>query len=218
MRTGRPARRRGGLRASGLGRASAAHARCGALRCPTCGSSGGSRSPRGSPVTAARSGTASPECARDRARGSRSASSRSTSSGDRRTSQSASRSRRCPRSSWRACGIWQPERSCSSGAWRDGARPTRHHWREALLLGAVFFLGGNGAVVWAEQRIPSGIASLLIATMPLWVVVLDWLRPGGAPAASAGRCGRGARLRWTVAADVERGRFDPHRHGRAPSS
>jgi drug/metabolite transporter (DMT)-like permease len=66
-------------------------------------------------------------------------------------------------------------------AWglRDGARPTLHHWREVLLLGALFFLGGNGAVVWAEQRIPSGIASLLIATMPLWVVVLDWLRPGG---------------------------------------
>jgi drug/metabolite transporter (DMT)-like permease len=62
---------------------------------------------------------------------------------------------------------------------RDGARPTHRHWREALLLGALFFLGGNGAVVWAEQRIPSGIASLLIATMPLWVVVLDWLRPGG---------------------------------------
>jgi drug/metabolite transporter (DMT)-like permease len=66
-------------------------------------------------------------------------------------------------------------------AWglRDGARPTLHHWREALLLGAFFFLGGNGAVVWAEQRVPSGIASLLIATMPLWVVLLDWLRPGG---------------------------------------
>jgi len=66
-------------------------------------------------------------------------------------------------------------------AWgrRDGSRPTLRHWREALLLGALFFLGGNGAVVWAEQRIPSGIASLLIATMPLWVVLLDWLRPGG---------------------------------------
>jgi drug/metabolite transporter (DMT)-like permease len=66
-------------------------------------------------------------------------------------------------------------------AWgmRDGARPTIRHWRAALILGAFFFLGGNGAVVWAEQRIPSGIASLLIATMPLWVVLLDWLRPGG---------------------------------------
>jgi drug/metabolite transporter (DMT)-like permease len=67
-------------------------------------------------------------------------------------------------------------------AWglRDGTRPTLHNWREALILGGFFFLGGNGAVVWAEQRIPSGIASLLIATMPLWVVLLDWLRPGGA--------------------------------------
>jgi drug/metabolite transporter (DMT)-like permease len=66
-------------------------------------------------------------------------------------------------------------------AWglRDGVRPTALHWREALVLGALFFLGGNGAVVWAEQRIPSGVASLLIATMPLWVVVLEWLRPGG---------------------------------------
>ena len=66
-------------------------------------------------------------------------------------------------------------------AWglRSGTSPTVHNWREAALLGGLFFLGGNGAVVWAEQRIPSGIASLLIATMPLWVVLLDWLRPGG---------------------------------------
>src|SRR5262249_27053496 len=78
-------------------------------------------------------------------------------------------------------GMRYPAAGAALFAWglRDGSRPTRHHWREALLLGALFFLGGNGAVVWAEQRIPSGIASLLIATMPLWVVVLDWLRPGG---------------------------------------
>jgi len=38
---------------------------------------------------------------------------------------------------------------------------------------------GNGAVSWAEQRVPSGIASLLVAVVPLWMVLVDWLRPRG---------------------------------------
>jgi drug/metabolite transporter (DMT)-like permease len=58
-------------------------------------------------------------------------------------------------------------------------RPPARSWRDACLLGGLFFLGGNGAVVWAERRVPSGLASLLIATMPLWVVLLDWTRPRG---------------------------------------
>jgi drug/metabolite transporter (DMT)-like permease len=61
----------------------------------------------------------------------------------------------------------------------SSVRPSARSWREAFVLGALFFLGGNGAVVWAEARVPSGLTSLLIATMPLWVVLLDWLRPGG---------------------------------------
>jgi drug/metabolite transporter (DMT)-like permease len=35
-------------------------------------------------------------------------------------------------------------------------------------------LGGNGAVSWAEQFVPSGLAALLISTIPIWVVLLDW--------------------------------------------
>jgi drug/metabolite transporter (DMT)-like permease len=65
------------------------------------------------------------------------------------------------------------------GARSDPERPTARAWREAFILGALFFLGGNGAVVWAETRVPSGVTSLLIATMPLWVVLLDSVRPGG---------------------------------------
>jgi drug/metabolite transporter (DMT)-like permease len=57
--------------------------------------------------------------------------------------------------------------------------PTRRQWKPAAILGALLLLGGNGGVVWAEQRIPSGLAALLIASEPLWIVVLDWLRPGG---------------------------------------
>jgi drug/metabolite transporter (DMT)-like permease len=42
-------------------------------------------------------------------------------------------------------------------------------------------LGGHGAVVWAEQWVPSGLTSLLIATVPLWMVFIDWLRSGSKP-------------------------------------
>ena len=65
------------------------------------------------------------------------------------------------------------------GRLHTGEGPSKRHWREAFVLGALFFLGGNGAVVWAERHVASGIASLLVATMPLWVVLLDWIRPGG---------------------------------------
>lgn len=57
--------------------------------------------------------------------------------------------------------------------------PTRRDWITGLFGGALLLLGGNGAVVWAEQRVPSGIAALLVAVVPFWMVVLDWLRPGG---------------------------------------
>jgi drug/metabolite transporter (DMT)-like permease len=44
-------------------------------------------------------------------------------------------------------------------------------------------LGGNGGVVWAEQRVPSGLTAVLIATVPLWVALLDWLWRGTRPTA-----------------------------------
>ena len=44
-------------------------------------------------------------------------------------------------------------------------------------------LGGHGAVVWTEQWVPSGLVSLLIATVPLWMVFVDWLRGGSEPSA-----------------------------------
>ena len=60
-----------------------------------------------------------------------------------------------------------------AGAWRQGAPPVRwEHAPPAFLPGALLFVGGNGSVVWAEQRISSGLAALLIASEPLWIALL----------------------------------------------
>ncbi len=61
-----------------------------------------------------------------------------------------------------------------------GARaPSRRQWVSASIIGALLLLGGNGAVVWAELRVPSGLVALLVATEPLCVVLIDWARPRG---------------------------------------
>src|SRR5512136_2357469 len=57
--------------------------------------------------------------------------------------------------------------------------PKKVEWRAAAIIGLLLLLGGNGALVWAEQHVPSGIASLFIATVPLWMVLIDSFRPGG---------------------------------------
>jgi drug/metabolite transporter (DMT)-like permease len=67
---------------------------------------------------------------------------------------------------------------------RTGARPKLIHWRTALILGFLLLFCGNGSVTSAEQWIPSGMAALLVSSEPLWIVILNWLRPGGkAPSA-----------------------------------
>ncbi|MGE5177084.1 MAG: EamA family transporter [Hyphomicrobiales bacterium] len=61
----------------------------------------------------------------------------------------------------------------------EARRPTARQAGAAALLGALFFLAGNGGVVFAETRITSGLAALLVAAIPIWVALIDWLRPGG---------------------------------------
>jgi drug/metabolite transporter (DMT)-like permease len=62
------------------------------------------------------------------------------------------------------------------------ANPPAAVWRMAALLGTLFFVLGNGLVVWAEQRVPSGKTALLASTSPIWTVFLEsaiakWKRP-----------------------------------------
>ena len=66
--------------------------------------------------------------------------------------------------------------------WRRAAGdswPTRRQWQATAIVGLLLLLGGNGLVSWAEQRIPSGVAALVIATVPLFLVIAEALRPNG---------------------------------------
>jgi drug/metabolite transporter (DMT)-like permease len=60
-------------------------------------------------------------------------------------------------------------------AWLKGFRPTRQNWIAGIVLGALFFLVGHGTLHWAEQYVGSGLAALLIATEPMFILVLGWL-------------------------------------------
>lgn len=70
-------------------------------------------------------------------------------------------------------------------AWRGGTaalRVDRAQLGSAALIGLLLLLGGNSLVVLAETAIPSGLAALLVAIVPAWVVVLRrgfGERPGG---------------------------------------
>jgi drug/metabolite transporter (DMT)-like permease len=59
-------------------------------------------------------------------------------------------------------------------AWARGFRPKREHWISGLIVGALFFLVGHGTLHWAEQYVGSGLAALLIATEPMFILVLAW--------------------------------------------
>ena len=56
-----------------------------------------------------------------------------------------------------------------------GYRPRREHLLSGLVIGAFFFLIGHGTLHWAEQYVGSGLAALLIATEPMFILVLAWL-------------------------------------------
>ncbi len=62
---------------------------------------------------------------------------------------------------------------------RGAKRPSFANWRAALVVGTLLLLGGNGIVAKAEQTVPSSIAALLISITPLWMTLIEWVRPGG---------------------------------------
>jgi drug/metabolite transporter (DMT)-like permease len=53
-----------------------------------------------------------------------------------------------------------------------GGRPTARHWLATLVIGGLLLAGGNGGVTWGEQFVNSGVAALLVATVPVWMALL----------------------------------------------
>ena len=54
--------------------------------------------------------------------------------------------------------------------------PERRHWRAAAIIGALMLLGGNGLVTWAEKTVPSGLAALIVASVPIWMTLFDGIQ------------------------------------------
>jgi drug/metabolite transporter (DMT)-like permease len=59
---------------------------------------------------------------------------------------------------------------------RSAPRPGRREWINALVLGGLLLLGGNGTVTWASQsKMPTGLIALIIASTPIWAEMIAWL-------------------------------------------
>ena len=75
--------------------------------------------------------------------------------------------------------------TAARGQWRDPPIGLPQ-WRAATIVGGALLRGGNGSVMWAERRVPSGVAALLVAMLPLWVALLERLVFGRRLARRAG--------------------------------
>src|SRR5215831_14751682 len=66
---------------------------------------------------------------------------------------------------------------------RGGRFPTPRQWGAATIVGGLMLVGGIGLLSVAEKRIGSGLAALVVATIPIWITLFEWLifrghRPG----------------------------------------
>jgi drug/metabolite transporter (DMT)-like permease len=61
-------------------------------------------------------------------------------------------------------------------AWSQGiGKSTWANWRTSFIIGACLLLGGNGGVTISEQYIDSGLAALIVAIVPIYIVLLGWM-------------------------------------------
>ena len=63
--------------------------------------------------------------------------------------------------------------------WRGAPAPSWLEWRTSAITGILMLGLGNGSVIWAELTVPSGIVALIIAGVPIWMVLADWIGPHG---------------------------------------
>lgn len=67
----------------------------------------------------------------------------------------------------------------AAARWRGAPRPTASDWRFGAITGVLMLAMGNGGVTYAQQTVPSGVAALVVSSVPIWIVLMDWLRPRG---------------------------------------
>ena len=98
---------------------------------------------------------------------------------------------------------------------KTGIRPTAGNWWTAAVTGVSLLCISNGGLSWAEQKVPSGIAALLVATISLWLVILDWLKAARYSPGAARICGPCVGFRGDGAAgwSGESGRVAANRFG-----
>jgi drug/metabolite transporter (DMT)-like permease len=58
--------------------------------------------------------------------------------------------------------------------WQGIGRSSWANWRTSLIIGACLILGGNGGVTVSEKYIDSGLAALIVAIVPIYIVILGW--------------------------------------------
>lgn len=63
--------------------------------------------------------------------------------------------------------------------WRGAKHAGARDLRLAMITGVLMLGMGNGAVMWAEQTVASGIVALIVSAVPIMIVLIDWLRPRG---------------------------------------
>jgi drug/metabolite transporter (DMT)-like permease len=61
--------------------------------------------------------------------------------------------------------------------WRGKPAATKREWWNTTKVSALLIVGGTSTVAWGEQWVPSGITALLLATVPLWMILMEWIGP-----------------------------------------
>jgi drug/metabolite transporter (DMT)-like permease len=62
--------------------------------------------------------------------------------------------------------------------WKGMPQPDRRQLLSTAFLGLVMFGGDYGCLFWAEKEVPSGLAAVIAATIPVWVLMAEWLVVG----------------------------------------
>jgi drug/metabolite transporter (DMT)-like permease len=57
---------------------------------------------------------------------------------------------------------------------RGDDQPKKEHALSLLIIGTSFFLVGHGFLAWAEQKVPSGLAALLVGSEPALISLIEW--------------------------------------------